>query len=85
MEADAIAFYDIMQCVQVRRCLPARAALVRIENDLFDEYRICIAPVLVGAGTPLFKPLSQNKPMKVRESKTLKKGGVILYCVPDRS
>ena len=55
-----------------------------MQRDLFDEYRLCVVPVVLGAGTPLFKPSTEPKRMKLRESRKLKTGGVILYCEPDR-
>ena len=53
------------------------------ENNLFDEYRLCVVLVLLGAGTPLFKPSSQRTRMKLRDSRPLKTGGVILFTEPE--
>jgi len=51
-------------------------------RDLFDEYRLCIVPTVLGAGTPLFKPTPKPKPFKTREVRTLKTGGILLFCEP---
>ena len=51
-------------------------------HDLFDEYRLCIAPTVLGAGTPLFKPAAKPKPFRTREARTLKTGGILLFCEP---
>jgi dihydrofolate reductase len=56
------------------------AALMR--NGLIDEYRLCLAPVVLGAGNPLFKPGTAKTPMTLIEAKTLKSGGVILRYRP---
>ncbi len=49
-----------------------------LARDLVDEYRICLAPVVRGSGTPLFKPGSKTNPMNLLEARALKSGGVLL-------
>ena len=49
---------------------------------LVDEYRICIAPVLLGDGNPLFKQHDRQIGMRLESSRPLKTGGVLLtYAV----
>lgn len=49
-----------------------------INDDLFDEYRICIAPVLLGSGKPLFRQGIAPKNLSLISSQQLTTGGVIL-------
>jgi len=54
------------------------------QHSLIDEYAICVAPVLLGSGTPLFKPGTQRTKLKLIEARPLKSSGVILRYEPER-
>lgn len=49
-----------------------------INDDLFDEYRIGIAPVILGSGRPLFKKGTHSKNLILISTQQLSTGGVVL-------
>ena len=49
-----------------------------MRRGLFDELRICLAPVVLGTGVPLFKPGSPRQGLTLRQARPLATGGVIL-------
>ena len=51
-------------------------------HGLFDEYRIALVPVTLGAGTPLFKPGSEPLKLTVAESRPLGDRCLLLRCQP---
>jgi dihydrofolate reductase len=53
------------------------------EVGLFDEYRLCVVPALLGAGNPLFKTSTQPHRMTLLGARPLQSGGVILSYRPD--
>ena len=53
-----------------------------IKDELFDEYRIGIASVILGKGRPLFGEGVSSQQLTLTSTKQLSKGGVILTYVP---
>ncbi len=49
-----------------------------IKENLFDEYRIVIAPVILGNGTPLFKQGTSSINLTLVSTQQLSTGGVVL-------
>ena len=60
----------------------AKLAESLMREGLFDELRICVAPVVLGIGTPLFKPGGPRRDLELIESRAVDTGAVILrYAV----
>ena len=53
-----------------------------LQNDLVDEYRLMIFPVVVGTGKRLFDEGTDTKTMKLLDSKTFGSGVVVLTYGP---
>ena len=49
-----------------------------MKAGLFDECRLCIAPVLLGVGRPLFEDGLPTKQLSLLESRVLTTGGVLI-------
>jgi dihydrofolate reductase len=60
----------------------ATTASTFTELGLIDEYRIILNPVLLGAGTPLFKGGYEKTNLQLLETRPFKTGAVVLYYVP---
>ncbi len=53
-----------------------------MNENLFDEYRIGISPVILGNGNPLFKKDLKSYVLNLSSANVLKNGGVILTYTP---
>ena len=52
--------------------------------DIIDEYQLCVHPVILGSGLPLFKNVRDAKKLKLCKTKTFGSGVVVLYYEPAR-
>ena len=52
--------------------------------NLIDEFQLCIHPVILGNGLPLFKSINDKIDLKLLKTKTFGSGAVTLYYVPVR-
>ena len=54
------------------------------QHGLIDEYRLCLTPIILGSGNPLFKASPSMMKMKLLEARPLKSGCVILRYQPEK-
>jgi dihydrofolate reductase len=52
------------------------------QSGLIDEYQLCVHPVIVGNGLPLFKNINDKKIFKLLKTKTFGSGAIVLYYEP---
>ena len=88
-----LADRDIKEEVLALRQQPGKAILVGspslivslTELKLIDEYQLCIHPVILGSGLPLFKNISEKIMLKLIKTKTFGSGAVTHYYVPAKN
>ena len=61
----------------------SRSLIIQLMKlNLIDEYQLCIHPVIVGTGLPLFENIKDRTVLKLIKTKTFSGGAVTLYYVP---
>jgi dihydrofolate reductase len=49
------------------------------QHNLIDEYQICVQPIIIGKGLPLFKSISDRIDLRLINTKTFGSGSIVLY------
>ncbi|WP_018343741.1 dihydrofolate reductase family protein [Cytophaga aurantiaca] len=58
----------------------SRSLILQLLNlNLIDELQICIHPVVIGKGLPLFDKINDRTILKLLKTKTFDSGAIILY------
>ena len=57
----------------------AMLASYLLEEGLIDEYRVVLAPLLLGKGNPLFKNIRQTIQLKLQKTRLLRSGVIVVY------
>ena len=52
--------------------------------DLIDEFQLCVHPIILGNGLPLFKNIKDRINLKLLKTKTFGCGAVTLYYEPTK-
>ena len=61
----------------------SRSLIIQLMKlNLIDEYQLCIHPVIVGSGLPLFENIKDRTVLKLMKTKTFSGGAVTLYYEP---
>jgi dihydrofolate reductase len=63
----------------------SRSLIIQLMKlNLLDEFQLCIHPVIVGTGLPLFENIKDKTVLKLIKTKTFSGGAVMLYYEPTR-
>lgn len=54
------------------------------KEGLIDEYRLCLCPVVLGEGRPMFPAMPAEQRMHLLEARRMQSGSVILFYEPVR-
>ena len=61
----------------------SRSLIIQLMKlNLIDEYQLCVHPVVVGGGLPLFDNINDRTILKFVKTKTFSGGAVMLYYEP---
>ncbi len=61
----------------------SRSLIIQLMKlNLIDEYQLCVYPVIVGSGLPLFENINDRTILKLQKTKAFSSGAILLYYEP---
>ena len=64
----------------------SRSLIVTLMNlNLIDEFQLCVQPIILGNGLPLFKDINDRTDLKLLKTKTFGCGAVTFYYEPTKN
>ncbi len=61
----------------------SRSLIIQLmQLNLIDEYQLCVHPVVVGSGLPLFENINDRTILKLIKTKIFSSGAITLYYEP---
>ena len=64
----------------------SRSLIIQLMKlNLIDEYQLCVHPVVVGSGLPLFENINDRTILKLIKTKTFSGGAITLYYEPAKN
>ena len=61
----------------------SRSLIIQLMKlNLIDEYQLCVHPVIVGIGLPLFEYVTDRVTLQLVKTKRFNSGAIILYYTP---
>ena len=64
----------------------SRSLIIQLMKlNLIDEFQLCVHPVVVGSGLPLFENINKRTILKLIKTKTFSGGAVTLYYEPTKN
>ena len=63
----------------------SRSLIIQLLNiNLIDEFQLCVHPVVVGKGLPLFDKIKDRTIFRLLKTKIFGSGAIVLYYEPTR-
>ncbi len=55
-----------------------------LKHNLIDEFQLCVHPIVIGKGLPLFRDINDSLNLTLLKTKTFGSGAIVLYYEPKK-